>query len=264
MWSPNKMERIFFLFLTITEFYVMTATTTNMSCMVKQCANEWKNCNNDMICKEALKHRIDCKSSSENCSCSHSGKMDIFDTLIKCIDLKCSELPLREKMCKGPNKVATSFDAGYIYGTWFIVRGKNPTLDCFDCQNITFYAGHHNFFFAVESYDVKTINENNSYRTVNYSVTQWNTTTPGILRFSNYQDGRSTTLEWQVLDFGDDFIFAYYCGIISGNEAFEGSIVYSRSQLLSTQDTAKIDKIANMTGLDFNSYCKPSYRSCHF
>lgn len=263
MWSPNKMERIFILFLTITEFHVIRAKTLNMSCMAQKCSNEWNTCDNDRVCKAALKCMIDCENSSENCNCSHSDKIDTFDTLIKCIDLNCSEFPLRDKMCNRPNKVATSFDAGYIYGTWFIVRGKNPTYDCFDCQNITVYAGHHNFFFAVESYDVKRINGNNSYRTVNYSVTQWNTTTPGILRFSNYQDGRSTTLEWQVLDFGDDFIFAYYCGIISGNEAFEGSVVYSSSQLLSTEDTAKIDKIAKMTGLDFNSYCKPSYKSCH-
>lgn len=263
MLCPNKMERIFFLFLTITGFYVITAKTPNVSCMAKNCSNEWTTCNNDKICKDALKCKLECETSSENCNCSHSGKIDVFDIFIKCINVKCSEFHSSKKMCNRPNKVATSFDAGYIYGTWFIVRGKNPSYDCFDCQNITFYAGHHNFFFAVESYDAKTINENNSYRTVNYSVTQWNMTTPGILRFSNYQEGRSTTLEWQVLDFGDDFIFAYYCGIISGNEALEGSVVYSSSQLLSTENTVKIEKIAKMTGLDFKSYCKPSYESCH-
>ena len=83
--------------------------------------------------------------------------------------------------CHRPKRVDTQFDIGSTDGPWFVVRGLNNAYDCFNSHNITFYPAHHDVFFSVEYYDVK-VNESIKRVKVESTVTQWNASSPGILR----------------------------------------------------------------------------------
>lgn len=258
-----------FLLITITFFVSITeCAVPNVFCMIRHCSSEMKDCVQDTDCTKAMVCITGCSLSNQTCEfdCLYSYEDDVFDSFMKCIvtDYKCMEIPPPNPpvVCHRPPTVATSFDISHLAGTWFIVLGKNPIYDCFDCQNTTFVKGQGASFSAIEHFDVNTIDGSIKHRTVTDTVTLWNATTSGILKYGSIQMGHETTSEWRVLDFGPDYIFTYYCGSISANYFFEGSVVYSRTTSLSTDSMAKIEKTATAAGLDLRTYCKPGYDKC--
>ena len=162
--------------------------------------------------------------------------------------------------CHRPQRVFTHFDIGSTDGPWFVVRGLNNAYDCFDCHNITLYPAHHDVFFSVEYYDVK-VNESIKRVTVESTVTQWNASSPGILRFDS-ESGNGTELEWRVLDQGEHYMYVYYCALVSGHDSYEGSLVYSRTTSLPNETIIRLKKIARAIGYDFNEYCQPINSHC--
>lgn len=160
--------------------------------------------------------------------------------------------------CNRPKKMDTSFNAGYIYGPWYVVRGLNPDRDCFNCYNITFLAMHNNTFYAVEHYE-KLIDPR-SYAEHDWTVLQWNVSTPGILQFDSASGG--DTLEWRILDYGDDYVYSYYCGTNNGKDPFHGSVVYSKTETLSKKVISKLENVASSVGLKFDAYCEPANSNC--
>lgn len=162
--------------------------------------------------------------------------------------------------CHRPKRVDTQFDIGSTDGPWFVVRGLNNAYDCFNCHNITFYPAHHDVFFSVEYYDVK-VNESIKRVTVESTVTQWNASSPGILRFDS-ESGNGTELEWRVLDQGEHYMYVYYCALVSGHDSYEGSLVYSRTTYLPNETIIRLKKIARAIGYDFNDYCQPINSHC--
>lgn len=260
---------IFVYFLGLAAIPVLNAAIPNVFCMVEHCSSQMKDCYEDSDCKNAMLCITGC-GTNQTCEfdCLYSYENDIFDNFMKCIvtDYKCMAIPPPKPpvTCHRPTKVATSFDIESIKGTWYIVRGKNPIYDCFNCQNTTFVRAQQGLFSAVEHFDVNAIDGTIKHRTVVDTVTQWNATAPGILKYSSIQMGHKTTSEWRVLDFAEDYIFTYYCGSISADYFFEGSVVYSKSTSLSSSTLTRLQSVATEAGLDFTSYCQPSYNNCNF
>lgn len=257
------------LLFTVLGISRIQAAIPNVFCMIEHCGNEMKDCMADSDCKNAMICVSGCGTSNQTCEfdCIYSYEDDIFDNLMKCIvtDHKCMDIPPPNPpvVCHRPTKVATSFDIGSLNGTWYIVRGKNPIYDCFNCQVTTFVPTQKDTFSASEHFDVNAIDGSIKHRSVTDTVTQWNMTSPGFLKYHSMQMGHETISEYRVLDFGKDYLFMYYCGSISANYFFEGSIVYSKSTSLSTDTISKLTSVAATAGLNFNSFCKPNHNNCH-
>ncbi|VDI69544.1 Hypothetical predicted protein [Mytilus galloprovincialis] len=174
----------------------------------------------------------------------------------------CIVLPLiihtEADTCQRPNRLETSFDFTSLDGTWYVVRGLNSQFDCFDCRNITFLPLSilPQAFIAEEHYILK-LNESTVNVDVKSSVSQWNASTPGIVRF--YSSASDATLEWRVLDYAQNntYVYAYYCGTYNWGYQFEGSVVLSRTTSISDETVSKLDHIATSLGWNWNSYCKP-------
>lgn len=257
-----------FLLLVVASFPVVRAAIPNVLCMLEHCASQMKDCYEDSDCKTAMVCMIGCGTSNQTCvfNCFFSYENEIFDNFMKCIvtDYRCMEIPPLNPpvKCHRPTNIQTTFEIKSLIGSWVIVLGMNQIYDCFNCQNTTYIQAHDGLFSAVERYDIKAIDGTIKHRTTFESIAQWNATTPGILKYNSRQMGLEIHSEWRVLDYGTDYIFAYYCGSISSNYFYEGAVVYSKSVTLSNDTLSKLKKVATDAGLDLNTFCKPLYNSC--
>ncbi|VDI69543.1 Hypothetical predicted protein [Mytilus galloprovincialis] len=163
--------------------------------------------------------------------------------------------------CQRPKRLDTSFDIGSLDGSWYFVRGLNRNNDCYECHNITFYPAHQGLFFA-EEYYIEIMNATTIHYKIESSLTQWNSTTPGVIRIDS--DDVNYSLEWRIIDLGlnDDYAYVYYCGTYSGGFPFEGSVILSRTTTLSNDTISKLEKVATSIGLNLDNYCKIRFDRC--
>lgn len=231
----------------------------DMTCMLTHCGMQMTSCILDSNCQKALGCLMSCGLQNQTCAyqCLYSHENAIFDTFNQCIfqDYHCMKMkqPTSQTVCKRPPNVATTFDIQQFIGTWFIVLGSNRVFDCFDCQNTTFWKNSEGRISAANYL---------AHETQIDTVSMWNASTPAIFRYESFQMGRNTTSEWRILDFGTDYFFTYYCGSVSDNSHFEGSVVYSKTKILSENSYSKIQNAARKAGLDLSTYCEPSFDIC--
>lgn len=55
---------------------------------------------------------------------------------------------------------------------------------------------------------------------------------------------------------GGAFLLAYYCGSISADYFFEGSVVYSRTPSLTSDQLVELVAAFKDHGIDYSKYCK--------
>ncbi|KAJ8311388.1 hypothetical protein KUTeg_010743 [Tegillarca granosa] len=75
---------------------------------------------------------------------------------------------------------------------------------------------------------------------------------------------RGLDTQWRILDhtgYGN-YILAYYCGRVTENWFFEGSVVYSRTPTLADKDLRTLQVTGTNLRIDFNTYCKPKTSGC--
>lgn len=233
-------------------------------CMNKYCKKHIKQCVYDENCRMTFSCMVSCGMKNQKCifNCLYDNEDPVFDNMMKCIvtDHKCMSIPSPKPTvtCKPPpaSNLARNFDVEKLSGTWYIVRGKNQIYDCFGCQNTTFHASSRNGVYFAYNYL--------KHETQIDTIRPWNESTPasGVLRYESTQMGRTTVSQWRILDFDSDFIYTYYCGSITNNYFYEGSVVYSKSKAISEETINRIVKVATSIGYDLNDYCTPSFDTC--
>ncbi|KAJ8311387.1 hypothetical protein KUTeg_010742 [Tegillarca granosa] len=117
---------------------------------------------------------------------------------------------------------------------------------------------------ANEKFDVRAINGGIVHREVNETVEQTDPDKGGLLNYTSSQIGQKASSEWRILDYAvnGNYILAYYCGRVTENWFFEGSVVYSRAPTLSNEDLQTLQATGTKLGIDFNTYCKPKTSGC--
>jgi hypothetical protein len=199
--------------------------------------------------------------------CIYSYEDDIFDEFMKCAsaDHLCitTDPPSPPVICHPPPKVVTNFTIDILRGTWYIIKGRNPIYDCFDCQITTFQPSSTDSttYYCFEKFDVKTIQGGIRHRSVNETVVQ---TSGGILNYTSMQLGQNTRSEWRIVHVGkgNAFVVAYYCGSITADYFYEGSVVYSRTPALTTDQLVELVDAFKQHGLNYSEYCSPRTLDC--
>ncbi|XP_064605742.1 uncharacterized protein LOC135470636 [Liolophura sinensis] len=226
-------------------------------------------CMMDSECRDAVMCINPC-GSNQTCVfiCLSSYADAKFDAFMKCAvtDNQCVVLtpPDHPVQCRKPTSVFTSFTLADIQGPWYIVKGKNPIYDCFDCQISTYTSGSLPYRGSVrEQYDARTVNGSVRRLEVTETVIQRNPMNGGVLNFNSTQDGLDHQEEFRVLDYSQNhgYIFMYYCGG-TGAWMYEGAILYSRTPQLTPEAMQQVTSSAAAHGYSFGDFCSPRTSDC--
>jgi len=242
----------------------------NIYCMMLHCSNQAKNCMLDNDCRHALTCIQGCGTTNQTCMfrCLYSYEDALFDNFMKCAitEHKCINLqpPDPSFQCKRPQRVVQNLPPEQLRGSWYIVLGRNPTFDCFDCQITTYTPSSVSGTISVtEKFDVTAIDGTLKHRVVNETA-KVNSTIGGILEYASMQMGHETSTEWRILDVDPNgkYMIGYYCGHVSANWFYEGSVVYSRTQTLDSTSLTTIKVKMTSFGYDISQYCSPKTTGC--
>lgn len=244
----------------------------NILCIAEHCGVQSAKCLGDEGCRSAMMCITGCAANNQTClfDCIYSYEDDVFDEFMKCAstDHQCitNDPPNPPVVCHPPQKVESSFIIDQLTGSWYIVKGLNPIYDCFDCQVTTFKPSVKvdTMYDVFEKFDVKTVKGGVRHRSVNETATQ---ASGGIYNLTSMQMGHNTHSQWRILHVGtgNAFLLAYYCGSISADYFFEGSIVYSRTPSLTSNQLVELVAAFKEQGIDYSKYCTPNNtKNCSF
>ncbi|XP_062594865.1 uncharacterized protein LOC134256217 [Saccostrea cucullata] len=242
----------------------------NVLCIIKNCAKQSAECVADEGCRSAMMCITGCATNNQTClfDCIYSYEDDAFDAFMKCAstDHQCitNDPPNPPVVCHPPQKVESSFMIDQLNGSWYIVKGLNPLYDCFDCQITTFNPSlsSKTVFDVFEKFDVKTVKGGVRHRSVNETVAQ---VSGGIFNYTSMMMGHNTQSQWRIVHVGtgNAFLLAYYCGSISADYFYEGTVVYSRSPTLTTNQLVELVATFKDLGWDYSKYCTPRTLNCN-
>lgn len=226
-------------------------------------------CLADEGCRSAMVCITGCGTNNQTClfDCIYSYEDDVFDEFMKCAstDHQCisNDPPNPPVVCHPPQQVVSNFTIDLFKGSWYIVKGLNPIYDCFDCQITTYQPSSMDktVYNVFEKFDVKTVQGGIRHRSVNETVVQ---AFGGIFNYTSTQLGQSTHSEWRVVHVGNGnaFLLVYYCGSITADYFYEGSVVYSRTPTLTTDQLVELVDAFKQHGFDYSKYCTPKTQNC--
>lgn len=244
----------------------------NIPCMLMNCFEQSKDCMEDQNCRTALFCITECGETNQTCmfGCLYSYEDKIFDDFMKCVSTEHDCIPLVPPnppvVCRPPPTYVKDFTLDQLNGSWYIVRGKNPLYDCFDCQITSFHPmtspSIYSMYRVNEKFDVHAIQGGIVHREVNETVEQTDPGKGGLLNYTSSQMGHKASSQWRILDYAGNYVLAYYCGRVTDNWFFEGSVVYSRTPTLSETDLQSLQTSATKLGIDLSTYCKPKTSDC--
>lgn len=244
----------------------------NVLCMMEHCRSQATACLRDSSCRDNMICMTKCGLTNHSCMyrCMNTYDDAVFDNMMKCMvgDHHCMELepPDPSFRCSPPAQVLKNFTLSQLKGTWYIVRGLNPDYDCFDCAISTYspVPNSHNYTLSAK-YDVVMLNGSIRHRVAVQQTQQRNSSIGGLLENTDTLMGLTMYEKWQVLDYSPtgSYMVSYYCGHMSSNWWYEGSLVYSRTPTLGTADLARVSKIiSDYMGRSIDKFCSPKTTSC--
>ncbi|KAJ8311672.1 hypothetical protein KUTeg_011027 [Tegillarca granosa] len=190
---------------------VCNAAGPNIPCMLMNCFDQSKNCMEDHNCRSALFCITECGESNQTCMfrCLYSYEDKIFDDFMKCVstDHNCITLepPNPPVVCRPPPTYVKDFTLDHLNGSWYIVMGKNPLYDCFDCQITSFHPISSPSIYIMyrvnEKFDVHAIQGGIVHREVNETVEQTDPDKGGLLNYTSSQMGHKASSQWRILDY---------------------------------------------------------------
>jgi len=173
------------------------------------------------------------------------------------VENQCFSLPppdaYNNATCRDPTDKAIPIADDTLNGDWYVVKGYNPTYDCFEC--------------AKQSYTTKGSE-------VDYSAVfnMINKKGEEIWPASNYtgkvnDDGKTVYLAttdfgltdeetWYVMHKDEDTLVMYYCGSVL-TWHFEGLLVMSSTTALNPDKAATVESIVTSLGFTDDQLCTP-------
>lgn len=242
----------------------------NIICIIEHCGKQSAACLADEGCRSAMVCITGCATNNQTClfDCIYSYEDGAFDEFMKCAstDHQCitNDPPNPPVVCHPPQKVESGFTIDLLTGSWYIVKGLNRIYDCFDCQVTTFKPSPYDktVYDVFEKFDVKMVSGGTRHRSVNETVVQ---ASGGIFNYTSMQMGHNTHSQWRIMHVGKGgaFLLAYYCGSISADYFFEGSVVYSRTPSLTSDQLVELVAAFKDHGIDYSKYCTPNTKNCN-
>jgi len=237
-------------------------------CMMTQCGLQTFSCLTDRNCLKNLACLVPC-GDDQDCTfnCIVNYENDVFHSLNKCNihEAGCIKLkdPEVQGVCDLRGKPALSnLDLKKMHGTWYIVKGLNPTYDCFPCQIFTFSEnktdGKHMVYM---DYQVNKMDGDIADKLVIEYISQPIKGEPGQLEFGGVQNGLWHSEQWRIVTFNKEFMIAEYCGTMK-NWVYEGAIALVKDSQASQEVLNKIDVELGKNGFIVDKFCSPKYQSC--
>ncbi|KAL3842069.1 hypothetical protein ACJMK2_020134 [Sinanodonta woodiana] len=244
----------------------------NIPCMVEHCSSEMFKCVEDADCRHTMTCMQSCVMNNHTCmyGCLNTYEDATFDSFMNCIvdGHHCMKLepPDPGFRCNPPAYYMKNFTLDQLVGSWYIVRGINPDYDCFDCQISTYTPDPASSNYTLtEKYDVTMLNRSIRHRVAVQQVQQRDPQNGGLLDYTDTLMGLTMYEKWQVIDYDitGQYAVLYYCGHMSDDWFYEGTLIYSRAPALRNVDIPTITNVLKTkVGLDFSKMCVPKSKMC--
>ncbi|CAH1247036.1 Hypp7811 [Branchiostoma lanceolatum] len=278
MVCPKNMFPLALSLLCVTFSPVVFSQQVDFGCVLKHCSKETIVCVANTTCRDALTCLGGCGSGGNmtcpvGCLFSYGYEDEQFLKLLSCttVQNKCMSSVPSTFNCTKPQKLAQNFTFDMLKGRWYGVRGRNPPQDCYPCYSYLYVPDTtrpKGDYVMTNTFDFKTLTGETRHIKIEFSEEP--TANPAIWKATGSTLGvkglSEVNEEWRAValapDHADgDTLLTYYCGTSMGI-GYEGMMLFSRSQTLSSGGYLAAKTAALAHGYDLDKFCSPDQAHC--
>ena len=210
----------------------------NITCVKRHCTDQIKACLGDGTCVSDLGCAAGCVQDSMcTFNCSETYATPVYDSMMSCmlVDHQCVSLPppdsYNNATCRDPTDLALPIDDDTLNGDWYVVKGYNPTYDCFECAKQSFKTEGQDVQYSAE---FNMINKMGKEQWVTSDYTGKRNDDGKTVFLHTVDFGLPDDETWYVMHSDEDTLVLYYCGSVL-TWHFEGLLVMSSTTALNPE-----------------------------
>ena len=180
-----------------------------------------------------------------------------YDDMMSCmlVENQCLTLPppdsFNNATCRNPIDQAIPLEDDTLSGYWYVVKGYNPTYDCFQCAKQSFTTkGAEVDYSAV----FNMINKKGEEMWVPSDYVGARSDDGKTVLLSTTDFGLPDDETWYVMYRDEDTLVAYYCGSVL-TWHFEGMLIMSTTTELNPDKAAAVEAIVTSLGFTDDQLC---------